>query len=73
MVHDRKEPLWRHLQRRCAIFLKTDYGRDKKELFYTNIPRKCLFEENVPTESLQDYQLFVFHGPVIFLQSTISD
>ena len=69
-IRGRKEPLWRYLQRLCAIFLKFEYGSDKKEMFYRAIPRKCLFEQYVPTESLQDYKVFVFHGKAFFLMVT---
>ena len=66
----RDEPLAAYLTRVCAHLLRRKYGVNKGEMFYADIPHKCLFEEALDAASLQDYKLFVIHGQVHFMMIT---
>ena len=61
------EPTWQYLRRACAKMLRKTYGVDKGEMFYANIPKKCIFEEYLTLEDMYDYKIWVFHGRVMFV------
>ena len=65
------ETLMLYLRRMCNIFLTTQYGADKGELWYTKITPRCIFEELFPeamSKEFADYKVWTIHGNPIFVE-----
>ena len=53
-----------YLKRLCVLFLSTNYGMDKGELWYGKIAKKCIFEEAFPEAakaSFKDFKVWVMN------------
>ena len=51
-----------YLAQMCQKFLNFNYGKRSGEIAYLYIPRKCIFEQVLDFDAVQDYKIFMFHG-----------
>ena len=56
-----------YLAKMCQQFLNINYARRTGEIAYQHIPKKCIFEQVLDFEAVQDYKVFMFHGRPMFV------
>jgi hypothetical protein len=60
-----------YMQRMCGLFLKNGYGERKREMWYSQIKRRCIFEEMLPLalgQGFQDFKIHMYHNRPMFIQ-----
>jgi hypothetical protein len=60
-----------YMQRMCGLFLKNSYGEQKREMWYSRVERRCIFEELLPLalgRGFQDFKIHMYHNRPMFIQ-----
>jgi hypothetical protein len=67
----KKESNHAYMQRMCGLYLKNSYGANKREMWYSRVKRRCIFEELLPLalgRGFKDFKIHMYHNRPMFIQ-----